>query len=133
MKSQSADSRRAALELFALSFTALFLELMVIRWVPSAVRLVAYYANLMLISSFLGLGYGALLATRKRSLFAWFPLLLAVDVVFLLLAQRWGLATTLDEERFWAGHAQLVNYLDLIGVFVFNTAICSCADLTTLG
>ena len=43
-------------QMFILSFTALFLELMVIRWVPSVVRLVAYYANLMLLSSFLGLG-----------------------------------------------------------------------------
>ena len=62
--------------LIALSFTALFLELMVIRWVPSAVRLVAYYANLMLISSFLGLGIGALVARHRRSLFGWLPLLL---------------------------------------------------------
>ena len=46
--------------MFALSFTALFLELMVIRWVPSVVRLVAYYANLMLLSSFLGLGVSLL-------------------------------------------------------------------------
>ena len=46
-------------EMFALSFTALFLEMMVIRWVPSVVHLVAYYANLMLLSSFLGLGAGA--------------------------------------------------------------------------
>jgi hypothetical protein len=48
--------RRRGLELFCLSFLALFLELMVIRWSPAVVRLIAYYANLMLISSFLGLG-----------------------------------------------------------------------------
>ena len=39
-----------------MAFAALFLELMLIRWAPAAIRLVAYYANLMLISSFLGLG-----------------------------------------------------------------------------
>jgi len=50
--------------LFVLSFAALFLELMVIRWVPSEIRLVAYYANLMLVSSFLGLGIGAILCAR---------------------------------------------------------------------
>ena len=33
--------------MFLLSFTALFPELMVIRWVPSVVRLVACYANLI--------------------------------------------------------------------------------------
>src|ERR1700747_135353 len=50
--------RRRGLELFCLSFVALFLELMVIRWEPAVVRLIAYYANLILISSFLGLGVG---------------------------------------------------------------------------
>jgi len=34
---------RHGLELFLLSFLALFLELMVIRWAPSVVRMVAYY------------------------------------------------------------------------------------------
>src|SRR2546423_218014 len=69
---------RSGWQLFMLSFAALFLELMVIRWVPSTMRFVAYYANLMLISSFLGLGIGAMLAGRKWNLFAWFaPLLLA--------------------------------------------------------
>ena len=53
-------SRRRGLELFCLSFLALFLELMVIRWAPAVVRLIAYYANLILISSFLGLGVGAI-------------------------------------------------------------------------
>ncbi|MEI6425180.1 MAG: hypothetical protein WCP55_23425, partial [Lentisphaerota bacterium] len=53
-------------ELFLLSFVALFLELMVIRWAPSVVRMVAYYANLMLISSFLGLGVGAMIGSTRR-------------------------------------------------------------------
>lgn len=58
------SSKRMYFRLFALSFAALFLELMVIRWVPAVVRMVAYYANLMLISSFLGLGLGAMIAPR---------------------------------------------------------------------
>jgi hypothetical protein len=60
-------------QMFALSFTALFLEMMVIRWVPSVVHLVAYYANLMLLSSFLGLGIGAMAGNRNLDLFRWFP------------------------------------------------------------
>ena len=56
---------------------------MVIRWVPSEVRLVAYYANLMLVSSFLGLGLGAILGTRQWKLFRFFPILLALDILFL--------------------------------------------------
>jgi hypothetical protein len=74
--SQATDSdvrRRRGLELFCLSFLALFLELMVIRWEPAVVRLIAYYANLMLISSFLGLGVGAIVGKKKKSLFGWLP------------------------------------------------------------
>ena len=70
--SQSTDldvSRRRGLELFCLSFLALFLELMVIRWAPAVVRLIAYYANLMLISSFLGWVWERSLGRREsRSL-----------------------------------------------------------------
>ena len=47
--SKRAEARRAA-RLFAVSFLALFLELMLIRWVPAVAQIVAYYANLMLIN-----------------------------------------------------------------------------------
>jgi len=48
-----------------------------IRWATSVVRLVAYYANLPLISSFLGLGVGAMLARKRKSMFEYLPFLLA--------------------------------------------------------
>ena len=70
----------AGCELFCLSFLALFLELMVIRWAPAVVRLIAYYANLMLISSFLGLGMGAIVGKTRKSLFGWLPALLLINV-----------------------------------------------------
>src|SRR2546422_11548428 len=79
---------RPHLRLFTLSFLALFLELTIIRWVPGSIRLVAYYANLMLISSFLGIGLGAMLAERDRKLVRWFPALLAIDVIFLAVARH---------------------------------------------
>ena len=85
--SKRAEARRAA-RLFAVSFLALFLELMLIRWVPAVAPIVAYYANLMLISSFLGLGLGAMVARRGWRLFRWFPALLAVTVGFLLLSRN---------------------------------------------
>src|SRR3954468_24098071 len=74
--------------LLALSFAALFLELMVIRWVPCVIRLVAYYANLLLISSFLGLGIGAMVSGRGWRLFRWFPVALAAYVGAVLLCRR---------------------------------------------
>ena len=109
--------------MFILSFTALFLELMVIRWVPSVVRLVAYYANLMLLSSFLGLGIGAMLAGRKWRLFGWFPVLLAADICALLLCRELVLGSSGVELRFGAVDLQLTNYGILFGLFVMNTLV----------
>src|SRR4026207_1402626 len=77
----------ATWRLFALSFLSLFLELMVIRWVPGSIRLVTYYSNLMLISSFLGIGLGVMLAERRANLIRWFPSLLAADVLFLVFCR----------------------------------------------
>src|SRR5882757_7008024 len=96
-------------QMFILSFTALFLELMVIRWVPSAVRLVAYYANLMLLSSFLGLGVGAMAAGRKWRLFGGFPVLLAIYIGTLLLCRQLAIGSSDAEMRFGAMGLQLTN------------------------
>jgi hypothetical protein len=68
--------------LFFASFLSLFLELLLIRWVPSLVRVVAYYGSLMLISSFLGLGYGAIIAHRRLELHRCFALVLLLLVLF---------------------------------------------------
>jgi len=110
-------------QMFALSFTALFLELMVIRWVPSVVRLIAYYANLMLLSSFLGLGVGAMASEKKWRLFEWFPVFLASDIVSLVLCRHMALGTGSTEMRFFAPHPEILNYAVLIGIFTFNALL----------
>ena len=92
--------RRRGLELFCLSFLALFLELMVIRWEPAVVRLIAYYANLMLISSFLGLGVGAIIGKTRKSILGWLPALLLINVVWLLI----GGWPTLTKGNIWVPH-----------------------------
>src|SRR5882672_4600809 len=60
--------------LFLSSFLVLFLETALIRWLPAYIRLLAYFSNFILLASFLGIGVGCLLATRRRDLFVWFPL-----------------------------------------------------------
>lgn len=78
------EMRLAALTLFAASFVVLFQELALIRWIGAQVRVLAYFPNLILISAFLGLGVGSLLARRGWSLLLLWPplLLLAVGVAF---------------------------------------------------
>lgn len=116
---------RAGLRLFGLSFAALFLELMMIRWVPAVIRLVAYYSNLMLISSFLGLGLGAMLARSKRNLLSFFPVILLVDVALMVFGNsRFAIPRGADEARFFNhGASTVFNYASLLGVFIFNTAV----------
>src|SRR5580658_1752179 len=112
--------RRRGPELFCLSFLALFLELMVIRWAPAVVRLIAYYANLILISSFLGLGVGAIVGKKRESVFKWLPALLLINVVWLLIAHFITLPTSASESRFYTATPQLVRYVSLVGIFVSN-------------
>jgi hypothetical protein len=79
------EQNKVCLQLLGVSFIALFLELMIIRWVPATVNLIAYYANLILISSFLGIGLGALLERRKLKILNLFPYLLLANIIFFLL------------------------------------------------
>ena len=57
-----------ALRLFLLSFLILFLEVVLIRWVSTEIRVFAYIKNLPLLASFLGIGVGSLLAGRRPRL-----------------------------------------------------------------
>jgi spermidine synthase len=67
-----------ALELGVVSFVVLFQELALIRWLPTQVRVLAYFPNLILIAAFLGLGLGCLRAGRRSLLWTWPVSLLAV-------------------------------------------------------
>ena len=50
--------------LFLTSAALLFVELLVIRWIPANVIYVGYFSNFLLIASFLGIGLGILLGRR---------------------------------------------------------------------
>lgn len=53
--------------LLLVSFAALYLEIMLIRWVSTEVRVFAYIQNLALIACFLGFGIGCFYAQQRRS------------------------------------------------------------------
>lgn len=48
-------------QLIFVSFTALFLELLVIRLVSTEIRIFAYFSNLVLLAAFIGLGFGMII------------------------------------------------------------------------
>ena len=69
-----------AARIFLASFLVLFLEIALIRWMPAYIRLLAYFSNFILLASFLGIGLGCLLASSRRQLFPFFPLIQAVVI-----------------------------------------------------
>jgi len=73
--------------LVMLSFLMLFVELAVIRWSGANVVYLAYFSNLVLLGSFLGIGLGFLWAGRGgRALFPYAPVVLAAFVAFIRVA-----------------------------------------------
>src|SRR5512132_738694 len=68
---------RDRLELFLASFLMLFVELVLIRWAGAYVVYLSYFANFILLGSFLGIGIGFLRAKRGPDLFRYSPVALA--------------------------------------------------------
>jgi spermidine synthase len=58
---------RGSWPLFWVSFSSLYLEILLIRWIGTEVRLFAYFQNLALIACFLGFGLGCFRATGKKA------------------------------------------------------------------
>ena len=53
--------------LFLVSFVSLYLEILLIRWIGTEIRLFAYFQNLALIACFLGFGIGCYRASERKS------------------------------------------------------------------
>lgn len=58
------------LSLALVSVLSLFLELLMIRWISSEIRIFAYFKNFVLIACFLGFGLGCYLSRRRVNLFS---------------------------------------------------------------
>jgi tRNA1(Val) A37 N6-methylase TrmN6 len=107
----SGPDRRALLRLFQASFSILFLELVLIRWVPSYMRLFGYFTNFVLLGSLLGAGIGILTHRGARLRLPSFPILLLV-LVAIVLWKQYTLNLPSTEELFYgaAAHSTEENY-----------------------
>lgn len=75
------DIRFLRLRLVALCFLMLFVELALIRWLGGNVLYLAYFSNIVLLGSFLGIGLGFLLAKRTEyQIYKFAPLALMILV-----------------------------------------------------
>jgi spermidine synthase len=97
---------RRGIPLMVAGFLGLFYELVFIRWLQGNVTSLAYFANLVLISSFFGLGLGYLLPATRRDLFPFFPPLLLSVVAVVILGRDLGVLTPAGSaEWIWSGYA----------------------------
>jgi SAM-dependent methyltransferase len=80
--------RRNEVRLFLTSFAILFVELLLIRWIPANVKYIGFFSNFLLIASFLGIGLGILLGRNGfNPRISPFAMLLAVIVAFIFNMQ----------------------------------------------
>ena len=64
-----------------ISTLSLFLEMMMIRWISSEIRVFAYFKNLVLVACFLGFGLGCYLCRRRIQLLAMIAPILVLTVM----------------------------------------------------
>ncbi|MBN2144175.1 MAG: methyltransferase domain-containing protein [Candidatus Aureabacteria bacterium] len=78
LSNKNLTDKQRIFHIIVTSALGIFLELLLIRWLDSQVRPLAYVKNLPLIASFLGLGIGYATTNAKRSLIPWAGILLAL-------------------------------------------------------
>ncbi len=64
-----------------ISMLSLFLEMMMIRWMSSEIRVFAYFKNLVLVACFLGFGLGCYLCRRRVQLMAMIAPLMVASII----------------------------------------------------
>src|SRR6266849_324718 len=74
-------------QLALVSCLGLFLEMLVIRWVSSEVRVFAYFKNFVLIACFLGFGLGCYLSKKRINVLA---LILPLSLLAILIKLPWA-------------------------------------------
>ncbi len=94
-------------KLALISVCGLFLELLMIRWVSSEIRIFAYFKNFVLIACFLGFGLGCYLVRRRTSLLS---LLVPLATLALIVKLPWpALRELIVDLPSYVGAASEVN------------------------
>ena len=75
--------------LFLVSFATLFVEILLIRWIGTEVRVFAFFQNLALLACFLGFGLGCYHAARERRLAVGMAALAGLVILVRFPSERW--------------------------------------------
>ncbi len=125
---------RNDVRLFLTSGTILFVELLLIRWIPANVRYIGFFSNFLLIASFLGIGLGILVGRRWHHVqIALFPILLFF-VVGLVIRAQLNVQVQSEDELFFgltdaSRRAAETNFLVLPLVVVLVTGVMAALAL----
>ena len=118
-----------SIRLLIVSFLSLYFELALIRWLPSEIRILAYFTNLTLISCVLGLGIGAIFARKKPMPAATFPVLLGAMILFAKVYSGFQVRMPLTSGGYflWGGLSwipgTLMQYPVMFCFFLVNTIV----------
>jgi len=89
--SPEAPKTAALWSLFLVSFAALYIEIMMVRWIGTEVRIFAYFQNLALIACFLGFGLGCYSSDKRKSLLPSLGAMIALLVLVQAPVSLWRL------------------------------------------
>ncbi|MFH1678925.1 MAG: hypothetical protein ABH914_04845, partial [Candidatus Omnitrophota bacterium] len=106
------------IDLFLVSFLALYFEILFIRWIPSSIQIIAFFTNIVLLASFLGLGIGCLLSEVKFNFINIFPFLVLSIVLTVLVFKHVDVSTGLLQGEILRGFyaAKGINFLFIIAI-----------------
>jgi hypothetical protein len=124
--------RGNAIRLLLTSATILFVELLLIRWMPANVRYIGFFSNFLLMASFLGIGLGIVLGRRGRRLPASPFAILLLLVVGLVFRAELNVQIQSQDELFFGlaeNTAADVNFLVLPLVVLLVTLVMAALAL----
>ncbi|MEO6349886.1 MAG: spermidine synthase [Candidatus Limnocylindrales bacterium] len=123
---------RPQVRLLLTSSVLLFVELLLIRWIPANVKYVGFFSNFVLMASFLGIGVGILLGRRRQDLaLSPFPVLLLLLVLLVTGAQLNVQVPAGDQIFFGLAESTSAdaNFVVLLLVIVLVTALMATLSL----
>ena len=100
--------------LFLTSMALLFVELLLIRWIPAYAVFVGFFSNFILMSSFLGIGIGIILGSRIERLPVGPFWMLLFAMVVIVLGGQLNLKVAAPEEIFFGLDASRSSDLNIL-------------------
>ena len=116
------------------TFLVLYLELMLIRWLGSEIKLFSYFKNFVLMAAFLGFGLGCLRPVPPERSLRFLPYIFLVQAAF---AKAWGRGFALDNISLKNFHFVLFEHAtaakSVWNAFVYAGVAATLGVIITLG